>query len=164
MNVLVPKVLESGKNYCLREWSEGVRGDIWYNQWKDFGCPVEDEGFLALFNLWKKVSDQGFYIQNLKQLNMIWSVAGWVVIDSGYRRSGDKELCMLRFCHHFDKHWQNSDENNDHTPMHLILIDAGLYSWADVKETMDELEDLLEKRKADKERNNLIISGDHNTI
>jgi hypothetical protein len=127
---------------------------VWYKQWKEFGCPVQDEGFLALVNLWKAVSDQGYYIQNLKQLNLIWSAAGWVVIDSGYRRSGASELCMYRFCHHFDKHWQNKEENPDCIPMHEILLGEELYDWEDLQTTMIELEQLLEKRKEDKERKN----------
>lgn len=160
----MPKVLECGKNYCVREWTEGIRGDIWYKQWKEFGCATDNEGFLALVNLWKSVSDKGFYIQNLKQLNLIWSASGWVVIDSGYCRTGKNDLCMLRFCHHFDKHWQNGDENDDFTPMHVLLITTGLYHWGDLEQTRLDLEDVFARRKADRELKIVNSDGDDTLI
>jgi hypothetical protein len=156
----IPAVVEVGTNYCMREWIEGVRGDVWYHQWRSSHYDPNDRGFKELVKLWINITSQGYYVQNLKGLNLIWSSAGWTIIDSGYKKPGSPETCMLRFCTHFDRKWQNKHTSSCHHPepmmtMQTIISQHGLYDWSDIQKTKDDLVLVMHdraERKLEKKR------------
>jgi len=158
LSLLAPAVFEEGIDHVVREWVEGVRGDAWFHQWVLSGRPAHSEAFRALVNLWVSVSNQGFYVQNTKALNLLWTQEGWVVVDSGYKKNGEPETCMLRFCSHFDRKWQEKHLDKcsqcsefAFVPVHHIILLNKLYVWKNLDGAFSELEVLTIQRKADRE-------------
>jgi len=78
------KIVEEGQDYILKKWINGVRGDRWFKKWNEEGRNLSDTGFIKLMHIFDTMSLRGIYIQNLKDLNMIFDGKRWVVVDVGY--------------------------------------------------------------------------------
>ncbi|NDC39809.1 MAG: hypothetical protein EBZ48_17545, partial [Proteobacteria bacterium] len=83
-------------DFTLSRFIEGVRADVWLNEWVAAGMPggndatpeAEPPQLARLRELITRSSERGIYIGDLNPKNLIWSAGNWVVIDSGGAREG----------------------------------------------------------------------------
>jgi hypothetical protein len=77
------KVYEVGKDYVIREWTQGLRGDDWLLAWAREGYPTNSPGWKELVQLLKKSISKGIYVGKLDPEDLIWTGKKWVIVDSG---------------------------------------------------------------------------------
>ncbi len=100
------RIVEEGGDYLVKEWVDGLRGDEWFIKWNMFGRPLDDKAWLKLTEMFDSLSARGIYVQNLKDLNVIFNGTEWVVIDVGYFKHGMSPPDALgRFYETFDGRW-----------------------------------------------------------
>jgi hypothetical protein len=100
------EIREYGVNYCVKDWIDGDRGDVWMRRWALAGQPSDDRVFLALLALWECILDRGAYVQNLKAHNCIWDGVKWVIIDIGATKwNVPRGEALVRFHRTFNRHW-----------------------------------------------------------
>eukprot|EP00927_Polykrikos_kofoidii_P048829 TRINITY_DN43022_c0_g1_i1.p1 TRINITY_DN43022_c0_g1~~TRINITY_DN43022_c0_g1_i1.p1 ORF type:complete len:307 (-),score=32.90 TRINITY_DN43022_c0_g1_i1:33-890(-) len=83
----VNKIIEvpASRQYSLKEWIQGTRGDVWFQEWvkqKD----VTDPAYQHLIQLWGALSSHQIYFEDLKGDNLILADAGrtWIIVDAGH--------------------------------------------------------------------------------
>ena len=87
------KVIETGSDYILKDWVEGIRGDRWTRKWKDKDFPADAPQIIRLAELIRYSAGKKIYLRDLNQNNLIWDGDDWVIIDTGsvkkkFSRSG----------------------------------------------------------------------------
>jgi len=111
------KIVEEGADYLVKKWVEGTRGDVWFREWNQRGRPMDDKPFLALIGIFDDLSQKGVYVQNLKDLNMIYDGKKWVVIDVGYFKTNMVPREALgRFYDTFDSRWNKNSTKQFECP------------------------------------------------
>jgi hypothetical protein len=106
------EIIEEGGDYLVKEWIEGTRGDHWFIQWNKRGRPLNDKPFVKLMEIFDSLSARGIYVQNLKDLNVIFDGKKWVVIDVGYfKYNMSPREALGRFYETFDGRWNKPKYN-----------------------------------------------------
>jgi len=109
LGLAVAEIVEEGGDYLVKRWIDGLRGDHWFIQWNEKGRPLDDAGWLGLCAMFDKLSAKGVYVQNLKDLNLIWDGRKWVVIDVGYFKTGlTPQQALGRYYDTFDGRWNKA--------------------------------------------------------
>jgi RIO-like serine/threonine protein kinase len=102
----IAAVVESGKNYLIKDWIDGERGDAWFKKWVKDGANPKDSKFRALMDLFEDLSKRGIYIGDLNRKNLTWTKKGWQVIESGAAHPGqDKKKILKRYHEKFYELW-----------------------------------------------------------
>ena len=76
-------VIETGPDYILKEWVDGIRGDRWTREWVEEGFPPDAPQIIQLGELIRHSAAKKIYIRDLNQNNLIWDGDQWVIIDTG---------------------------------------------------------------------------------
>ncbi|MBC7459078.1 MAG: hypothetical protein H7235_12410 [Bdellovibrionaceae bacterium] len=81
------KVLLQEKDYVLKTWIEGIRGDEVIEKYLagDINYKLSAEYLLKLV---AKIQAQGAYVGDFRPANLIWIGKAWVIIDSGSIQQG----------------------------------------------------------------------------
>jgi hypothetical protein len=81
------EVLVQEKNFVLKPWIEGIRGDAVIEKFLagNLAFKPAAERILSLVT---KIRDQGAYIGDFRPANLIWSGTAWIIIDSGSIQQG----------------------------------------------------------------------------
>jgi hypothetical protein len=96
----------------VKRWIDGLRGDHWFIQWNEKGRPLDDIAWRRLCEMFDMLAAQNVYVQNLKDLNMIWDGQKWVVIDVGYFKTGlTPQQALGRYYETFDGRWNKPRYN-----------------------------------------------------
>ncbi|HDL64023.1 MAG TPA: hypothetical protein ENH12_01395, partial [Proteobacteria bacterium] len=76
-------VIETGPDYILKEWVDGIRGDRWTREWAEEGFPPDAPQIIQLGELIRHSAAKKIYLRDLNQNNLIWDGDQWVIIDTG---------------------------------------------------------------------------------
>jgi len=76
-------VIETGHDYILKEWVDGMRGDRWTRKWAEEGFPSDAPQIIQLGRLIRDSAKKNIYLRDLNQNNLIWDGDEWVIIDTG---------------------------------------------------------------------------------
>jgi hypothetical protein len=81
------KVLVQDKNYVLKTWIEGLKGDEVIEKFSkgDASMKAAAENALRLVEM---IRNQGAYVGDFRPANLIWTGKAWVIIDSGSIQEG----------------------------------------------------------------------------
>ncbi len=81
------KVLVQEKEFVLKTWIEGLRGDEVVEKYAagDQSFKLAAESLLSLVD---KIRAQGAYVGDFRPANMIWVGKAWIIIDSGSVQQG----------------------------------------------------------------------------
>jgi hypothetical protein len=108
----VADITEEGGDYLVKRWIDGLRGDHWFIQWNEKGRPLDDVAWRRLCEMFDMLAAKNIYVQNLKDLNMIWDGQKWVVIDVGYFKVGlTPQQALGRYYETFDGRWNKPRYN-----------------------------------------------------
>lgn len=108
----IAEITEEGGDYLVKRWIDGLRGDHWFIQWNEKGRPLDDLAWRRLCEMFDMLAAQNVYVQNLKDLNMIWDGQKWVVIDVGYFKTGlTPQQALGRYYETFDGRWNKPRYN-----------------------------------------------------
>lgn len=50
------RIVEAGKNYVIKDWVQGVRGDAWFAKWLSAGAKREDPAFRELMGIFQDLA------------------------------------------------------------------------------------------------------------
>ncbi len=102
-------ILEYGKDYLIKDWIEGIRGDEWLKKWEGLSKSEKeaDPKYIQLMALYDHISSQGAYVGNLKSINLIHDGNQWIVVDSSIPKFNyDKpERIRRKYDRTFDRKW-----------------------------------------------------------
>ena len=78
-------MVSSGPEYVLRQWVDGLRGDVWLKSWESFGAPLDIAAVEDLILLLDTSARAGLYIGKLDPEDMVWSETAerWYIVDCG---------------------------------------------------------------------------------
>ena len=76
-------VIETGHDYILKEWVDGMRGDRWTRKWAEEGFPSDAPQIIQLGRFIRDSAKKNIYLRDLNQNNLIWDGDEWVIIDTG---------------------------------------------------------------------------------
>ena len=76
-------IISTGPDYILKEWVDGMRGDIWTREWAEEGFPPDAPQIIQLGKLIRDSAKKKIYLRDLNQNNLIWDGEEWVIIDTG---------------------------------------------------------------------------------
>jgi hypothetical protein len=100
-----PKIIASGRDFLLREWSNGILGDEWLKQWEANDHSPDFPGYRELIRLFVKVGRQPRPISDLMPDNMSWNGEDWEVFDS-YRDRNEASIPPLKEARReLSEHW-----------------------------------------------------------
>jgi hypothetical protein len=115
-------VVSSGKDYVIKDWVEGVRGDEWMKRWVKNGAPTDSPELKALKKFIDDASKRGVYVGDLNPKNLIWNKYSWVIVDSGSIQEGKSlKEALGRYAEKFSSRWGKSDPCIAQKLSHLFL-------------------------------------------
>jgi hypothetical protein len=103
------KVIETGSDYILKDWVEGIRGDRWTRQWQEEGFPADAPQLIRLADLIRYSAGKKIYLRDLNQNNLIWDGNDWVIIDTGSVKKKFSRSGILRlYRNYISENWGRS--------------------------------------------------------
>lgn len=100
-------IYEHGRDYVVKEWVEGTRGDLWVRQWVENGRNSKDPLYLQLLQLFDSIASQKAHIGNMKSINLIHNGLDWVIVDGGNSKFdfGKPKDIYARYLETFNNRW-----------------------------------------------------------
>lgn len=106
LNVRYARLFAHGDGFILKEWVEGTRGDKWVKDWVANGSKKSDPVYKNLMALFDSLIEQGVYVGNLKDLNLIYDGTEWVIVDFGSIEGGiSKKELKEKYKDVFENRW-----------------------------------------------------------
>ena len=101
------EVIEEGKDFALKQWLDGRRGDHWMNVWVENGLATSDIHFQSLMAFYCCCATKGVHVDNLKPANMMLTKEGiWNPFDPGVITEGLKaDEVLRRYADMFIRRW-----------------------------------------------------------
>ncbi|MGE4131168.1 MAG: hypothetical protein AB7F86_05985 [Bdellovibrionales bacterium] len=114
------RILASGQKFLLKEWVQGVRGDVWISSWLASGSSTQDPKFQDLKKLFRQLAEMKIYLGNLKDLNLIYDGTKWVIVDAGKIEKRDSvEELLKEYAEVFWRRWVHGDSRGKPMKFHI---------------------------------------------
>lgn len=101
-------ILEQGETYLIKEWLDGVSGELWLEQWLKGGADTQDRSFVRLIGFFREAAIKGLHIEDLRPSNLMLrnGTGDWVPIDTGpIQASVAPKLAMRLYRERFIRKW-----------------------------------------------------------
>jgi hypothetical protein len=102
-------VIETGPDYILKDWVDGIRGDRWTREWAEEGFPPDAPQIIQLGKLIRASAEKKIYLRDLNQNNLIWDGYEWVIIDTGsVKKRFFRSRIIRRYRDYISENWGRS--------------------------------------------------------
>jgi len=118
------RIAARGRDYVLKEWVEGIRGDRWLGEWRKNGRPFPTPETLGLLNLFRRVMLNGLLARDLNPTNLIWSEGCWILVDSDNIRKKGFRRARLEILRAWAEEWADDSEEEKKFGKRLAYIPA----------------------------------------